>query len=599
MSLAAMEGDEPAMFLSVSALQRLALAAVRQPSVLTAPREKLPQSAQRLWHRLRDDWRGTRVISFGLLLLLITTLALLAYYLNHPEVDTSADTANYVNVANNRILAGKGLVDPLRTPGYPLLITAVFLVFGRGNLFAVSIVQALLFVLTTLEIYALALFILKRAWVAFTIGVLIGINTYLLAYIKAIVVESLTLWLVATLALAVVVYVQRSKVRDLWLVAALTLALFMTRPEWVYLPVPLFAYLLFIAARRGKFRRLLPHALGAVLVLYGVLGLYIYVNGQQNGFYGITEVQRLNLVGKVLQYHMQDEAPPEYAALVQDIDTFLKTHPPDPYQLADEYPIFAKNYWELGGDYADAVVIHHPIQFVLDTLPLFLTTWQQVTSFSSISPHGPFLTPLLAINSITGDISQAFPYFPVFVLLWLGLICWRRTSRLRSVEMMCAVVLLAFYELFCTSLGGYVEFWRLHIPFEPLLILIIYGSALWALSLWGVQISRWVTIPWRVVWWLWGGLVAGVLVVNVALAWLTGGAQSAFHPTSWPVARVLAGHPTRGLIVLALVGLLTFLSYRAHRRALMVSASGTQQNQGDTGGQPLPDAVPDQVIEAN
>lgn len=512
-----------------------------------------------------NDWYGARSLCFGLVLLVITALAITMYYLNHPEVDTSADTINYVNVVNNRILVGHGIVDPLRTPGYPLLITAVFLLFGRNNLQAVSIVQAVLFVLTTLEIYALAIQVLKRTWMAFLVGVLVGINTDLMAFAKAIVVESLTLWLVATLALAVVICIHRLKALHLWLVAALTLAAFMTRPEWVYVPAPLFAYLLIVAARRGRFRRLLPHAIAAVLVIYAFLSLYVYVNGQQNGFPGITFVQRQNLVGKVMEYQMQNEAPPDYAQVAQHVNTFLANHPPDPYQLEGQYPQIADNYWELGGNYADAVVAHHPLEFLVKTLPLFVTSWQNPNVFSHIAPKGPFLLPLLSLNSISADIYPAYQVFPVFALLWLGLLFWKPTRRQRATETMFAVVLLAFYELLMTSLGGYVEFWRLHVPFEPLLLVVIFGTTLQAIPLWGAQVLRWVTIPRRVIWPVWGSVIAVIVVASVGDAIIAGGIPAVLSPASWLVVRQVLGHPARVLVVLVLAGLLTYLSYRAGR----------------------------------
>lgn len=152
------------------------------------------------------------------------------------------------------------------------------------------------------------------------------------------------------MALAVVICIHRLKALDFWIGAALTLAAFMTRPEWAYVPVPLFAYLLIIAARRGQFRRLLPHAIAGVLVVYALLGLYIFINGQQNGYPGITFVQRQNLVDKVMEYQMQNEAPPGYAAVGQKVNAFLANHPSDPYQLEEQYPQIADNYWELGSN---------------------------------------------------------------------------------------------------------------------------------------------------------------------------------------------------------------------------------------------------------
>ena len=60
--------------------------------------------------------------------------------------------------------------------GLILLIAGVFLLAGRDNVTAVSMVQGALFVLVTLEVYALAWLVFRRARVAFTVGLLLGAN---------------------------------------------------------------------------------------------------------------------------------------------------------------------------------------------------------------------------------------------------------------------------------------------------------------------------------------------------------------------------------------------------------------------------------------
>src|SRR3989440_9352274 len=102
----------------------------------------------------------------------------------------------------------------------------------QGNLAAVSELQVMLFVLATLELYVLAALVLRRAWIAFLISLLVGINIPLLSYVKPIMSEAMALWLTVSLALAVVVFLQTLRARTLWLVTACMLLLFLTRPEW-------------------------------------------------------------------------------------------------------------------------------------------------------------------------------------------------------------------------------------------------------------------------------------------------------------------------------------------------------------------------------
>ena len=235
---------------------------------------------------LRSDWQGTRLLCYGLLLADGRHCADYCHLLYQPSWREYDPRYHRLCCAwRSASSTAARPLDVVRTPGYPLFID---LFGGAGHLEMVSIAQGGLFILTALEMYLLAWLIWKRAWIGLLIGLIVVSDMYLLSYVKPIISEGLTLWQTASLALAAVWYMQRVSARRLWLVAFLLLWLFMTRPEWVYLPVLLLAYLLFVAARRKQFRHLLPHVLIAAVVLYGLLGLFIYENTVQYGYTGIT-----------------------------------------------------------------------------------------------------------------------------------------------------------------------------------------------------------------------------------------------------------------------------------------------------------------------
>lgn len=435
-----------------------------------------------------SDWQKARVLCYGLLLLVVAIGIVAAYYLNHPTPDINPDTSTYLRVAQRIVNSGDPF-DPVRTPGYPLFIALLWLVGGSGNLGIVSLAQAGLFVLAVLELYLLAWLIWKRAWIGLIVGLIVVSNMYLLSYIKPIIVEPLSLWLAVSLALAAVWYLQGVSARRLWLVAAFLLAAFMVRPEWVYFPVLLLALLLFIAARRGQFRRMAPHALAAVVVLYGLLGLLVYENTVQYSFTGITELQGGNLLGKVMQYNMQDEVPPQYTHVMQEIDAFLAQplpHGRNPNLLAAAYPDIGRDYWAVGGSYALAVIKAHPIEYLLKSLPAVFALPIGYYAYSSIDLNGSFGWELYQLQRSARWLYFVEATFVVWVLAWVFLLCWRRTRRLPAVEAMSAILLIVLYQLFVDSLGAYVDLRRFRAPIEPLIVLVIWGSLLWALS-WGWQ----------------------------------------------------------------------------------------------------------------
>lgn len=423
------------------------------------------------------DWHGPRIYAGALLIVALSALTVAAFYINHPAVNLYGDTHTYVGVAR-RYLNGGPFLDELRAPGYPLLIAAIFAVAGTGNLTAVQNVQAMLFVLTALEAYALAYMVLRRTWMACALGLLVGCNILLISYFKPILSEALTIFLVMTLALLWVRFAQSVRARDLWLVAAGALALYLTRLEWSYLAALLFGLALYVAWQRGRLRALLPHALGATLVLYALVGAYIVANGFQTGYRGLTVVQNINLLGKVMQYHMQDEAPPQYAEQAAIVDSYVRRGIMTPWPILHQHPEFARDHYALAGAYATAVVKAHPVEFAADSLPLLVTTLAPSYLYAHVLAYRPLAGVLVPGSQLFLWIHGSAALFPLVVLLLLGLLLWRRTRARTAVQAAAGVALLVVYDLVVTSYGTYTDYPRLHSPFDPLILLLVWGTLL-------------------------------------------------------------------------------------------------------------------------
>ncbi|GAC1384678.1 MAG: hypothetical protein NVSMB33_13220 [Ktedonobacteraceae bacterium] len=424
-------------------------------------------------------WSKVSSASLFMLLALCTTLVVVCFYLNHPKAEPLADTWSYLYVVD-RIQTQAQLVNFWRLPGYPLFIVLIYIVMGQGNLAAVSAVQAVLYVFATLEFYLLTMMVLRRAWMAFLLALLVGANISLLSYVKPIMSEALALWLLASLTLAVIFFVSTLRVSSLWLVTTCMLLLFLTRPEWIYLPVLLFAYLLLVAQWRGVARRLLLHAVISVVLLYAVLGGYIAINAAENHFAGVTWIENINALGKVLQYKMQDEAPPEYASVSRTLDKYVAKGMRDPYPILAHEPSLARDDASLAGAFARSTIEHHPVEFLLKSVPIFFSSLTVYYLESFVAPAGPFAPFLIWLQSEFSALYKWSIFFPLCVGIWLLLLCWRRTRQLVMVQMMGAIVLLSLYGAIITTLGAYrgYDYMRIRTLFEPLIILVIWGTFL-------------------------------------------------------------------------------------------------------------------------
>ena len=431
------------------------------------------------------DWHTHKYLFFAVLLLLLTIIPTLAYYLNYPRLELNPDTPAYLSVVDHILARPYLLVDTWRLPGYPLEIALIYALLGNHNLMAVSIIQAVLFVLATIEVYILSILLFRHAWLAFLIGLLMGTNLVLLSYVKPIMSEGLALWLVTTLVLAVTYFIRTMRVRAFWLVTICLLPLILTRPEWVYLPVPLFAYLLFVATHRKKDRRLVRHILLALTLIYTIVGSYISINTLVNHYSGLTAIENFNLMGKVLQYNMQDEVPPEQTYISQQLDTCVARIDRDPYHVLPCVPSLSRNNASPAGNFSRTIIVHHPAEFLFKSVPILFTSLTSYYDSSRASIPGSFDKPLDLLKSIHRTLYNLNACFPLCVIVWFFLLCWKKTRSQLLVLEMGAVVFVALYALIITTLGGYRfdDYMRVHIVFDPLLIVTIWGSFLLGASL--------------------------------------------------------------------------------------------------------------------
>ncbi len=243
-------------------------------------------------------------------------------------------------------------------------------------------------------------------------------------------------------------------------------------------------------------RRLLPTAAIALGVLYGMLGGYVILNRVQNSCTCVTYISNVNLLGKVMQYRMEREAPPQYAALTQLVSAHVARGDTDPWNvIREDYPPLHHDYFALAGEYSGAIIRAHPVEFVAKSGPVAAATLTTVNPFLPIDPQRPFAALLLAINTaVTTLMRNLLPFFPLLGagwLLWMLMLWWRRKPSVLA-EAMGLFALLGGYGLALTVFGGYVYYARLRAPYTPLLIIVAWGSAvLAALWLGGRALAWW------------------------------------------------------------------------------------------------------------
>lgn len=373
------------------------------------------------------------------------TLATNFVYFAHAAADYFfPDSFTYLAPAGN-LLRGlgfttdNGVIETLRTPGYPLLLAA----FGL-RILPVIVLQHLLNVALAVAIYVLVMRRLGRRFVALTAAILFAADTPTLHYANKILTETLfTALLFAVFAL--VVYA-----RKLPLAGLLTGVLVLIRP----VAIAYFAAVaLCLALRRARARTIAAYiALALVLpVGWGLRNLH------HTGVFTISSIGGMNLLTYRAAGALAIEDDGDFDAdladeekgLVGDADSEIerKLHIPDAEELPDA--VRSRYYSQI----AWRVLRQHPRAAAMLTLRgllvnIFDSRWEALEIVSRF-PANIVRRGLDAFTAI------------VFVFAVIGVAAlWRRDREFAAV----LVATIVYYLLI--SAGGEAES-RFRVPIIP------------------------------------------------------------------------------------------------------------------------------------
>lgn len=410
-----------------------------------------------------------------------------------PRFVVDHDGPSYLMVAH-AILAHHQFLDSTRTPGYPILLALIFSVTGEGNLRAVVYVQVVLNVIAALEIYPLVYLLTRRRWVACVLAALVGANLYILDWERLVRDETLSFLILVTLFLLMALYVRTERRLFLGALTVVFLAAVFTRPALVLLPGILLALLAFRSQRLARLRTQWRGLLLSLVVTYGLIGGYMVVNVATFGFFGMTNVVNVDLLGKVLEFRMQNEtSAPQYARLRADVDQYVRTVSPpgstgplSPYDFVDgtwrtppDYE-YSQAQYALVGAYSRDILLHHPIQYTLDTIPDILAGWDaQPTVF--YAPYSATPTWIFRLLELSRTELLAYLLLPVALVL-LTVAVWR-APREAGAFMLWAMMIAVTATLILDGFASYVEYYRLREPFDWTLIVTVGILVIDALTL--------------------------------------------------------------------------------------------------------------------
>lgn len=394
---------------------------------------------------------------------------LVAYFLNRPQASMYPDSSNYLDGARG-LLQGH-LFSPVRLPGYP----AFLLVFGAVTGFSggVLVAQGLIYVGAVALTYYVVRRTFAHTWIAALAGLMMATDLFAAAYAKTMLSETLALGIVTGLAATSASFMLHPRARSLWALAALATSAALTRPEWTYFGLAAAAYFGALMIRRSDLRRLAWHGLAALTACYVVIGGYIAGNALTNGFVGSTEITNLSLLGKVMQYHMQDEAPASWASTASLVDEYV-TAGKSVWTLVDDHPELAKDHYGVAGGFARAVILRDPFKFAHLSLDIAVARSADFDpQFAPVARGAPLDRPLRGLEFIASARYFVLYLAPMMSMLWLIVPLLRRVGTLATLG---PVALIALYGTGITALGGFDEYGRYHVVFLSTMVAIVWGT---------------------------------------------------------------------------------------------------------------------------
>jgi len=228
--------------------------------------------------------------------------------------------------------------------------------------------------------------------------------------------------------------------------------------------------------RRGTLvRGLVVRAAATIGAVALSVGGYSLANLAVNGYLGMSSVVNVALMGKVMVYRMEGEAPPPYDVYIPQVAATGPALGPWPLTMV---PPFNDRNHKLEGEFARAVILRDPVRFtehVVGTLLDSATSYDAV--FIRIHDGGAFAGQLKALLQLSELRYAWFVLLLPLALVWalLGVLAPRADERL---PMLGALSVIVLYGALTAAAATFDEFGRVHMPINPIGTILVAGTLL-------------------------------------------------------------------------------------------------------------------------
>ncbi|GAB4318700.1 MAG: hypothetical protein Kow0059_12370 [Candidatus Sumerlaeia bacterium] len=417
--------------------------------------------------------------------LLVVAALVRADYLSWAGVRFFPDSPSYTSVAR-RMLRGGTPLDPHRTLTYPVFLALNFRAFGDDNWTAVVLMQGMLGVAGVGLVFLILLKLTDNAALSWFGGMLWAVNFHAMIYDAAILTESLSVFVTLCFVYLLMEVVIRGPgwLNVALLHVALLILVFLKPVFLTMLVVPVvFCGGLWWMHRDGR----IGTRFGTCFALFVLLPILTvsYANRSRYGFFHISNVGPLSLLGVVLHSGVYEHAPAEFQQVVEVIERKQKSlagfERTNPYSFEKDIAALGPRRSSADFSYISkfclASIGARPdlhLRYCLGNWPVLFRTSRYESKYQQTGGFVSEWAERLYMR-LTSNIYKKFFWIVLFLAGVGGMVVGFVQSPPRGLALM-GLVLIVFIHALALCLMAYDDWGRLRLPVDPLLIIIPLAS---------------------------------------------------------------------------------------------------------------------------
>ncbi len=413
-------------------------------------------------------------VFWGICLVLCATVLRFAYAAHSPSYITTGDSVSYFLTAKHIVETGN-LVDPWRTPVYPLLLAVPYVFSGHpmpteisgvftSGLMCIRIWQSVFMVIGTLILYVICLKLRLNSFLSAALSFVATADYTLLLLEHAILTEAFSFFWLSIVVYFSVLLFTRFSWRYIAVLTILWIIGMFLRPSVIGLPF----LILGASILRYRTRRMLVASIISLILYVGVITVYSRVNLSQSGFSGISRIQDVNMWGKLLHMGISDQD-------LGDSDTARKAraamqvHAKHPFEIFRQFPeLYKREHAGTFHNFTTGLVRDHLGAYVahsVTSLPAVVTSPTDIVDKTATTgKYDAFFAVLKLIYQRLVYLSF-IPLFGVLFVLYRAI----KKSDATLSGVLC-ITLIGVYHVAVSSLMAYDDFGRLLAVARPLLL---------------------------------------------------------------------------------------------------------------------------------